>query len=138
MEFFIENLHPSIELDTEILKTKILNMLDAEGFLIEYLGIICSTRDHIHELNREYLQHDYPTDVLSFALNTDAAQSKSIDGEVYVDLDMALERAPEFQSDFQTEAYRYVLHGTLHLMGYDDASPEQKAEMHRLEDLYLQ
>ena len=64
-------------------------------------------------------------------------QQKIIDGEVYVDLDMALERAPEFHSDFETEAFRYVLHGILHLLGYDDQTAELKAEMRGLEDKYL-
>jgi probable rRNA maturation factor len=139
MDFFIENLHPALQINPEALERKILNMVHAEGFSIEYLGIILSTHQHIHEMNIEFLGHDYQTDVISFPLNGTTGQAaKVVDGEVYVDLDMAAERAPEFDSDFETETFRYVLHGTLHLLGYDDATPELKAQMRSLEDQYLQ
>ena len=137
-ELLIENLHPHLVVNEEKLSQHIQKMVDAEGFSIEYLGVILSDHQHIHDLNQQFLHHDYQTDVLSFSLNGEMGlQQKIIDGEVYVDLDMALERAPEFHSDFETEAFRYVLHGILHLLGYDDQTAELKAEMRGLEDKYL-
>lgn len=99
-----------------------------------YVGVILSRRDAIHEMNRDFLQHDYPTDVLSFPIVEDRA---ALEGEVYVDLDMAAERASEFGEPFSREAARYVVHGLLHLLGHDDASLEERAQMSALENRYL-
>jgi rRNA maturation RNase YbeY len=99
-----------------------------------YVGIILSRRDAIHEMNRDFLQHDYPTDVLSFPI---AEDKRALEGEVYVDLDMAAERASEFGDSFRREAARYVVHGVLHLVGHDDATTEERARMTVLENRYL-
>ncbi len=94
--------------------------------------------DHatVHALNREFLSHDYETDVLSFPMN-DEPDPSVVDGEVYVDLDTAHERCSEFGTTFKAETYRYVVHGLLHLLGYEDESPALKKEMRKKEDLYL-
>ena len=84
-------------------------------------------------MNRDHLDHDYPTDVLSFPLS----EGEPVEGEVYVDLDMAAERAPEFSTDFSREAARYVIHGLLHLAGYDDGSDAGRQTMRSLENRYL-
>lgn len=86
-------------------------------------------------LNREYLDHDYHTDVLAFDLS--GSEPDVVEGEVYVDLDTAQERHDEFDATFETEAYRYAVHGTLHLIGYDDADDADAATMRTLEDHYL-
>ena len=131
----IEQVHPSLHLNEASLQKLVQSVAAAEGFEIEYLGIILADHDTVLALNRDYLAHDYLTDVLSFSLNeTDDA---IVDGEVYVDLDTAAERHAEFGVSFEQEACRYVVHGLLHLLGYDDATPDQKAEMHTLENRYL-
>jgi probable rRNA maturation factor len=101
----------------------------------DYVGIVLSRREMIHALNREHLGHDYPTDVLSFPI-TDSRLH--LEGEVYVDLDTAAENAIRFQTTFRREAARYIIHGLLHLAGYDDASEESRAIMRNLEGIYLQ
>jgi rRNA maturation RNase YbeY len=60
-----------------------------------------------------------------------------VEGEVYVDLDTAAERHEEFDTSFEREAYRYVIHGLLHLMGYDDATSEGQETMRQKENQYL-
>lgn len=94
--------------------------------------------DHatVHELNRDFLSHDYETDVLSFPLS-DNPDTSVVDGEVYVDLDTAHERCSEFGVTFKAETYRYVVHGLLHLLGYEDDTPALKNEMRQKEDFYL-
>jgi probable rRNA maturation factor len=129
--------HPRLSLDLDVLADRVARAVRGEGFSIEYLGVILTGRDEVHELNRKFLGHDYPTDVVSFPLSEEAAASQIIDGEVYVDLDTAAERAPEFDTDFETEATRYVIHGVLHLMGYDDTTPAGRAQMSSVEGRYL-
>lgn len=135
MSLLIEHIHPRLRLNEAALEKLVRAVVAAEGFEIEYLGILLADHDTVLALNRDYLAHDYLTDVLSFSLNdTDDA---TVDGEVYVDLDTAAERHAEFGVSFEQEARRYVVHGLLHLLGYDDATPDQKAAMHALENRYL-
>ncbi len=135
----IENEHANLRLDIEKITTLVHLMLDGEGFSLTYLGIVLSDHATIHELNREHLGHDYETDVLSFPLQSDhhIRSSKTVEGEVYVDLDTAFETAPEYETTFEQEAFRYLAHGVLHLMGYDDATDELRKEMSIREDHYL-
>jgi len=135
LDLLIEHVHPSLRLDEAALEELVRAVAAEEGFEIEYLGLILADHDTVLALNRDYLAHDYLTDVLSFSLNdTDDA---IVDGEVYVDLDTAAERHAEFGVSFEQEACRYAIHGLLHLLGYDDATPAQKATMRALEDRYL-
>ncbi|OZC03227.1 rRNA maturation RNase YbeY [Rubricoccus marinus] len=101
------------------------------------VGIILGDHALVHDLNREWLGHDWETDVVSFPLDEEARARGVIEGEVYVDLDTAREVAPEVDATFEHEALRYVAHGLLHLVGYDDATDEERAVMRGLEDRYL-
>jgi len=129
--------HARLSPDVARLKSLIAHAVEDQGFRIRYLGLILTDREAVHALNRDYLDHNFPTDVVSFPLDEEALPNRIIDGEVYVDLDTAAERAPEFGASFDEEAARYAIHGVLHLMGYDDAEDEARAAMRRLEDLYL-
>jgi probable rRNA maturation factor len=84
----------------------------------------------IHRLNRQYLDHDYPTDVLSFLLERD---ERGLEGEVIVSVDTAARRAVEFGWSTADELLLYVIHGTLHLVGYDDQTESTRAEMRAAE-----
>ena len=84
----------------------------------------------IHELNRQFLDHDYPTDVLSFALEDDPPR---LEGEIVVSLDMAERCASEAGWSADDELLLYVAHGALHLAGYGDKPPEDVAEMRAAE-----
>ena len=108
-----------------------------EALAVVELSIVLADHAAVRALNRDWLGHDYDTDVLSFPLDDEAAGRREIDGEVYVDLDTAAERAPEFDMPFELEALRYVVHGVLHLAGHDDATEAGRAAMRALEDRYL-
>jgi rRNA maturation RNase YbeY len=83
-------------------------------------------------MNRDFLGHDYPTDVITFPL-----EERPLEGEIYIDLDTASAQAREFGVGFYVEARRLVIHGTLHLLGYDDATADERTAMSRLEDRFL-
>lgn len=133
----IEVEHPTRSLDTAGLEALVRRAAEEEGFAIRYLGVVLTDHAAVHRLNRDFLGHDRETDVVSFPLDDNAVAERVIDGEVYVDLDTAAERAPEFGATFEREAARYVLHGLLHLMGHDDATDAERAAMRALEDQYL-
>src|SRR5262245_18589422 len=89
----------------------------------------------IHRLNKQYLDHDQPTDVLSFPLSNPMA--KVLAGELIVGVEVAREQAAERGHDLQIELALYVIHGLLHLCGYDDKSPQETTKMRRRERHYL-
>lgn len=132
----IEQEHPSLQIDADALKLILERALAAEAADEYAITVVLTDRETIHRMNRDYLGHDYPTDVLSFDL-TDADSEAALEGEVYVDMDMARERYAEFGSSFQEEVFRYAVHGLLHVLGYDDATDEQRKRMHDLETRYL-
>lgn len=131
----IEHDHPTLHLDEKTLRTLIHRIADAEGQALGTVSIVLTDHNTVLALNRDYLDHDYVTDVLSFDLSAEG--TPHIEGEIYVDLDTASERHEAFDVSFEDEALRYVVHGLLHLMGYDDSDARQQAEMRRLEDRFL-
>jgi probable rRNA maturation factor len=89
----------------------------------------------IHELNRRHLEHDWPTDVLSFVLEDDGDH---LEGEVILSADTAATAAEELGNSAAEEQLLYVIHGMLHLIGYDDKSDADAREMRAAEASYLQ
>jgi probable rRNA maturation factor len=90
----------------------------------------------IHRLNKQYLDHDEPTDVLSFPYS--AANAKKLEGELILGAEVANQQATERGHDVQTELALYVIHGLLHLCGYDDKSAGAEKEMRERERHYMQ
>ncbi|MGM0488970.1 MAG: rRNA maturation RNase YbeY [Planctomycetota bacterium] len=88
----------------------------------------------IHELNRRFLGHDYPTDVLGFVLEERAGR---LEGEVIVSADMAAAEAGTHGMQPEDELLLYLVHGVLHLVGFDDKSPDQCEQMRAAERYYL-
>ena len=88
----------------------------------------------IHELNRRYLHHDYPTDVLSFVYQQ---QSNHLEGEVIVSADTAARVATRYGWSLCDELLLYIIHGTLHLVGLDDQNDQDRAKMRQWESKYL-
>lgn len=90
----------------------------------------------IHTLNKRYLDHDEPTDVLSFPLS--AANAKKLEGQLVLGVEVAKEQAEQRGHDVQAELALYVIHGLLHLCGYDDKTEKAAREMRQRERHYLQ
>ena len=133
----VQHDHPSRTVDEDTVVGLIRHVLEAEGASPVHVSVVLSDHDTVRRLNAAYLDHDYNTDVLSFPLREDSSSSDTAEGEVYVDLDTAAERHGEFDTTFEREVYRYVVHGVLHLLGYDDATDEGQQAMRTREDEYL-
>lgn len=101
---------------------------------VESVGIILADHDFVHALNKDYLSHDYRTDVISFTYSED---HEPLCGEVYIDIETAREQAIERGLSELAEVVRYGVHGLLHLVGHDDESTAQREAMRLLEDAYL-
>ena len=147
------------DLDAPAVASLVRGVVDAEGAVLRTVTVVLTDHERVRPLNRDYLDHDYDTDVLVFSFPESAAEpfptgdakspndtddpaspptSRSADGEVYVDIETAEERHTEFEATVEEEVRRYVIHGLLHLLGYDDATEAGNAEMRDLEDRYLQ
>jgi rRNA maturation RNase YbeY len=133
----IEQAHPTRDVDLTTLRDVLHHVVDAEGASVQFLSVVLAGHDTIRPLNRDHLGHDYNTDVLSFPLAEPGDDPPVVNGEIYVDLDTAAERHDEFDTTYEREAYRYAIHGLLHLLGYDDATPDGQSTMRALEDRYL-
>ncbi len=99
------------------------------------MSIIFNDDKAMTKLNKEFLQHSYTTDVLSFRLS-DHKETK-LDGEVYVNVQQAKRQAKDFGVSLLNEVGRLVVHGTLHLLGYEDDTTKKKNRMSKKEDFYL-
>ncbi len=86
--------------------------------------------EKILEVNRQYLQHDYYTDIITF----DDNEGDKINGDIFISLDTVADNAKEFDVTFENELHRVMIHGILHLCGQDDHSKEERAEMIRKEN----
>lgn len=124
-------------MDRETVERLIQYVLDEEDATLIHVSVVLSDHSTVRRLNAAYLDHDYNTDVLSFSMSGDDDPSDAAEGEVYVDLDTAAERHEEFDTSFERETYRYVVHGVLHLLGYDDATEDGQQLMRAREDQYL-
>jgi len=94
--------------------------------------IFCSDK-YLLSINREYLKHDYYTDVITFDYSTE----NFLSGDIFISVDTVLENSKLFQSLFDEELNRVVIHGVLHLCGYNDKSDVENRHMRFLEDKYL-
>ncbi len=109
-------------------------VLDGEGIRTAQVSVAVVDDKTIHRLNREYLDHDYATDVLSFSFERDEDQ---LNGELVISADTAARVAPEFGWSASDELLLYAAHGALHLVGYDDQDECDRDEMRSKERDYL-
>jgi rRNA maturation RNase YbeY len=96
--------------------------------------VFCSD-DFLLQINKDFLQHDYYTDIITFEMGDTAASG--VVGEIYISTDRVKDNAASLSIGFQEELLRVVFHGALHLCGYKDKTPTERAKMREAEDRYL-
>ncbi|MCS7264155.1 MAG: rRNA maturation RNase YbeY [Armatimonadetes bacterium] len=104
------------------------------------ISIVLVDDFNIMELNKRFLNHDYPTDVLSFPMSVETKlknESEGLVGEILISAETAQRNAKRYRQTFERELMRLAIHGTLHLLGYNDSTAIQKREMRRKERKYL-
>ena len=97
------------------------------------IGIIFCSDNYILDVNIKYLQHDYYTDIITF----DYCEGDTLSGDLFISIDSVRENASFYGVDFPTELNRVIVHGLLHLIGYDDHTEEDIAVMRAKENYYL-
>lgn len=122
----ISNQTDDTSVDESRLHDAVTHVLVNNGIESAKVGVAIVSDKTIRSLNRDYLQHDQTTDVLSFPLSVG---DEVLEGEIAISLDTAALRAKEYDWDMADELLLYVVHGALHLVGFRDASEHARAEM---------
>ena len=127
-----------VELPTQLPDIKTLTpwierLAREEGVALQELSFIFCTDDYLLQINQEYLQHDYYTDVITFQLSDGL-----LHGDIFISLDRVADNASQMETPFEYELLRVIVHGVLHLAGYRDKTAEEEATMRMKENYYLE
>ena len=123
----IGNQTDDASIDQERLRRGVCLVLQEHHIDAAVIGLAIVTDASMQEMNRKYLQHDYPTDVLSFPL--EIGGDGPLEGELAISFDTASRRAAEYQWSAEDELLLYAIHGTLHLVGFTDDAEDKRKEM---------
>lgn len=116
------------------LKQFLGSLFKKEGKTLGELQYIFCSDDYLLEINRQYLNHDYYTDIITFDLSE---KGQAINAEIYISVDRVRDNAREYGGSVKVELHRVIFHGALHLCGYKDKTGAQEKEMRQMEEKYL-
>ena len=108
--------------------------ISTHGFTLISLNYIFCADAYLLELNREHLNHDYYTDIFTF---DQSDETENIEADIFISVERATENAQAYQVPVEQEIKRLLIHGLLHLLGYDDHIAGKKALMKAQEDVFL-
>lgn len=109
---------------------------EAEGYTLGDVSYIFCSAQRLLEMNRQWLGHDYFTDVITFDYS-DRKGERIVSGDIFIDVETVADNARQYGCTTLQEMRRVVVHGVLHLCGQGDKTPRTNAQMHRKEDKYL-
>jgi probable rRNA maturation factor len=115
------------------IKKWLKSTLENEGFTLGEINYIFCSDNYILEINKDYLNHNYFTDIITFNYN----EGKKVNADIFISIDTVKSNANSRKIDFDNELHRVMVHGILHLVGYNDKTPTQQIEMTSKEDYYL-
>ena len=130
----IYDIEVTADIDDDWINSTCKNILNDKDKNTANISIILTNDKKLLQLKNQYFQQNLLTDVITFNLEEDG---DPIEGEIYISLNRVSENAIKFKQDIGIELKRVIIHGILHLLGYDDQTPEEKKIMIRLEDHYL-
>ena len=126
--------HPTPPIIENNLKSLCREVLISEGFEKYSLSIIFVDDEKLKKMKKKYFNQDLYTDVIAFNLSDDKSK---LDGEIYISFDAIKINSELYKTNINNELQRIVVHGTLHLMGYEDNTKDKKEEMTKTEDFFL-
>jgi rRNA maturation RNase YbeY len=133
IEFFFEDI-PTIELHQKFAVNQIRQLIETENKKAGDISVIFCSDKYLLEINKNHLNHDYYTDIITF----NYVEENLISGDLFISIERVRENAGKFDVTFHQELYRVILHGILHLVGYDDKTFEDQTLMREKENFYLE
>ena len=115
------------------IKSLVIKVISEEGKFSGDLNFIIAGDEYIREINRKFLNHDWYTDVISF----NYGESSGLNGEIFISIDTVRINAINYKVSYKEELLRVIIHGVLHLCGYEDKNKEQKDKMNIREDYWM-
>lgn len=132
IEFYNEDIDFPI-INQTFLEDWINYIIENEGYKLGEISYIFCSDEYLLKINKEYLQHDYFTDIITFDYNSD----KTVSGDLFISLDTIKSNSIDYKVPFEIELLRVIIHGILHLVGYDDKNDEDQLIMTQKEDQAL-
>lgn len=132
IHFFYEDCSPLNQTLEKKLK-KTTQLIEKEGFNNGNISVIFCSDDYLLSLNKKHLNHDYFTDIITFSFNEEGI----ISGDLFISVDRTRENAEKNRASFSNEVARLVIHGMLHLCGFNDKLEEEAKTMRIKEEEYL-
>ncbi|MFY9152230.1 MAG: rRNA maturation RNase YbeY [Prolixibacteraceae bacterium] len=132
IKYFTEDVQPP-KIGRREASNWIKNVIASEGFSLGDVSFIFCSDDYLLDVNRNFLDHDYYTDIITF----DYVEGKIISGDIFISLDRVKDNSAEFKTSLENEIHRILIHGILHLLGYKDKSKKDKLIMTEKENLCL-
>lgn len=126
--FNIEDADPKLK-NKRLLKSWIAKVADSYGLKTGDLAYVFCSDDLILEVNKEFLQHDYYTDIITF----DYCEGDTISGDMYISVDTVRTNSELYSTSFINEMHRVIIHGVLHLCGLKDKAPDDEKKMREAE-----
>jgi probable rRNA maturation factor len=133
IEFISEDIEFALT-DQDKIKDWLHRIIQNQGFALENLTYIFCSDEYLHQINLEYLDHDTYTDIITF---NNADEAGVIESDIFISIDRVTENAATLNTTFADELHRVMIHGVLHLAGFDDKNPELKQKMQLEEDRSL-
>lgn len=114
-----------------LVKEWLIGVVIARGYQLKWLNYIFCSDEYLLQINREYLSHDFYTDIITFPISE---RMDGLEGECYISIDRVRENAKENGATFAEEMRRVMAHGVLHLMGENDKDLAEAKRMRKAED----
>lgn len=133
IRFFSDNI--SFDFKPKAFTKRWLKMVaESEGRKIGDISVIFCSDDYLLDINKKFIGHDYYTDIITF----DYCEGDVLSGDLFISIDSVKDNSAHFKTTFEEELNRVIVHGVLHLIGFDDHTPDDQAMMRSKENQYLE
>jgi rRNA maturation RNase YbeY len=129
--FYTKNV--SFSVNEELVVNWIKESVETIGYVVDELSFIFCSDEYLKVINLKYLKHDFFTDVITF----DYSNKKLLFGDVYISIDRVKENSTKYKTSFNEELFRVIIHGVLHLCGFNDNTVEEKTLIRSKENEFL-
>lgn len=130
IQFFNEDIEFTLQ-NEEKIKFWITDVIKKEGSDLGFINFIFCSDKHLHQINIQFLNHDTFTDIITFPYSEEI-----VEADIFISTERVEENSSLFNVTFEHELMRVIIHGVLHLIGYNDKTENQKSQMRSKEDLY--